>query len=185
MEAMQFLLQTSLPYESTWPWLGLGILALAWVVLRPMFRRKDPLERKPNFTSMAQQRAIEREMQKLLVDLNEMARQIASQLDHRAARLETLLREADRKIAELRPLASGGIPGPAADTLDGGSAPVESSASAPAAFSAGFSEPDLQHAEVYALADEGRGTREIAAQLNRPSGEVELILALRPAAKRS
>jgi hypothetical protein len=33
---------------------------------------------------------------------------------------------------------------------------------------------------VYALADEGRPPREIAARLNRPSGEIELILALRP-----
>jgi hypothetical protein len=34
---------------------------------------------------------------------------------------------------------------------------------------------------VYALADQGRSPREIAAQLGRPDGEIELILGLRMA----
>ena len=41
---------------------------------------------------------------------------------------------------------------------------------------------DPRHAEVYALADEGRSPAEIAARLDRPNGEIELILALRPKA---
>ena len=40
---------------------------------------------------------------------------------------------------------------------------------------------DEQHGPVYALADRGLGAGEIARELNRPRGEVELILALRPA----
>ena len=39
--------------------------------------------------------------------------------------------------------------------------------------------PDPRHGEIYALADQGRSSKEIARQLNRPNGEVELILALR------
>ncbi len=38
---------------------------------------------------------------------------------------------------------------------------------------------DPRHAEIYVLADQGRSSREIAHQLRRPDGEVELILALR------
>ncbi len=38
---------------------------------------------------------------------------------------------------------------------------------------------DPRHAEIYAWADQGRTPREIASQLGRPSGEIELILALR------
>ncbi len=38
---------------------------------------------------------------------------------------------------------------------------------------------DPRHAEVYMLADQGRSSRQIAQQLQRPEGEVELILALR------
>ena len=39
---------------------------------------------------------------------------------------------------------------------------------------------DARHAEVYLLADQGQSPSEIAAQLHRPCGEVQLILALRP-----
>jgi DNA-binding NarL/FixJ family response regulator len=38
---------------------------------------------------------------------------------------------------------------------------------------------DPRHALVYALADQGRSCKDIAQELNRPSGEIELILALR------
>ena len=38
---------------------------------------------------------------------------------------------------------------------------------------------DPRHAQVYDLADEGLSPPEIARQLGRPSGEIELILALR------
>ena len=42
---------------------------------------------------------------------------------------------------------------------------------------------DARHAEVYLLADQGQTSAEIAAQLRRPNGEIQLILALRPDSK--
>jgi len=166
---MHLLLQTTLTDERNLPLIGMGALALAYVVLRPMMRRKrDPLERNVVQASMAQQRAVERQMQNLLVDLTEMARQISGQLDTRAARLQALLDQADERIAQLRQL-SGAAP---VDSPQASTTP-ETSASAPVSIASPM------HAEVYALADEGRGAKEIAARLNRPSGEIELILALR------
>jgi DNA-binding NarL/FixJ family response regulator len=50
-------------------------------------------------------------------------------------------------------------------------------AAAPAPFQP---ELDPRHAEVYALADQGQSAYDIANQLGRPRGEIELILALRP-----
>ena len=38
---------------------------------------------------------------------------------------------------------------------------------------------NARYARIYALADSGRDARQIAAELDRPHGEVELILALR------
>jgi DNA-binding NarL/FixJ family response regulator len=76
------------------------------------------------------------------------------------------MQEADRKIAQLKQAGQGG-----------GSMPVERE-HAPDQVP----EPadvDPRHAEVYALADQGRTPPEIAQQLGRPHGEVELILALR------
>ncbi|MGD0390674.1 MAG: hypothetical protein ABSC42_17150 [Tepidisphaeraceae bacterium] len=148
-----------------WAAIILGILTIAYATMRPWFRKKDPLERPHRFGSLAQQRSVEREMQNVLVELAEMARQITAQIDTRSARLEALIRQADERIASLNaqpaekspPLQSASLP----------AKPAESPAI------------DPRHAEVYALADQGRCSKDIAQQLNRPSGEIELILALR------
>jgi len=41
------------------------------------------------------------------------------------------------------------------------------------------SNEDARYAEIYALSDRGEAPQEIARKLDRPRGEVELILALR------
>jgi hypothetical protein len=43
---------------------------------------------------------------------------------------------------------------------------------------------DPRHERIYALADQGLSPRDIARELGRPTGEIELILALRPQAAR-
>lgn len=146
---------------------ALGALTMAYVVLRPMMKRKkDPLEKMPQF-GLSQQRAVEREMSNVLVQLSEMARQVTGQLDTRAAKLEALMDEADRKIEELKRLTAGGTPLPPSESVQQ-APPVRQPAPV-----------DPRHQEVYTLADEGHDTAEIARRLGRPQGEVELILALR------
>lgn len=141
-----------------WAVIALTMLTIAYAVIRPLFRRKDPLDKPPAFSSLAQQRSVERQMQNILVELSEMARQITAQLDTRAGKLEALIREADEKIAAMKsPPASPSRGDPALPELPS----------------------DPRHAQVYALADQGRSSNEIAQQLHRPSGEIELILALR------
>lgn len=169
MDLMLSAAEARLSQPEIWVLLGLGVVALIYiVVLRPMMRRKDPLERPPAFASLSQQRAVERQMQNLLVELSEMARQISAQLDTRAAKLELLIREADQKIAALGD--AGRSIGEQGSRLD---------APAAAGTVAEVEEPDPRHADVYALADQGQNAGDIAAQLGRPRGEVELILALR------
>ncbi|MGA2498320.1 MAG: hypothetical protein ABSH20_11300, partial [Tepidisphaeraceae bacterium] len=147
---------------------GMAILALAYIVMRPfMRRRKDPLD-KPFNLSLAQQRSVERQMNSALVELAEMARQITAQLDTRAAKLSALLDEADRKIDQLKQLSQQANT-PANDC------------NAPTTNSEPRQPPpepeDSRHREVYDLADQGLAPPEIAAKLNRPRGEIELILA--------
>ncbi|HEY1923201.1 MAG TPA: hypothetical protein VGG44_10675 [Tepidisphaeraceae bacterium] len=144
-----------------WAVIGLAIFTMMYVVIRPWFRKKDPLDKPPAFASLAQQRSVERQMQNVLVELSEMARQISAQLDTRAGKLEALIREADEKIAAMKSAQASSSIAPQTDAPD--SQPP----------------PDPRHAQVYALADQGRNSMEIAQQLNRPSGEIELILALR------
>ncbi len=106
---------------SHWLVISLMTVAATYLLMRSYAkRRKDPLSEMPRF-SLAQQRAVERQMQNLLVELSEMSRQISAQLDTRSTRLEILIDEADRRLAQLRELeahlGSGRMPGlPRADS---------------------------------------------------------------------
>lgn len=158
------------PNDTSLYWLlaGLAAVTILYTVFRPSFRRKDPLSRSSPGASLAQQRGVERDMQNLLVELSEMSRQISAQLDTRAAKLELLLREADEKIARLNSL-----PAPRSGS------PTESSASHGEETPAVMPESDSRHRAVYDLADQGLDVAQIAQRLDRPSGEIELIMALR------
>jgi hypothetical protein len=147
-----------------WMVLAMGILTILYAVfIRPLRQKKDPLARNPNQAgSLARQRAVEKQMETLIVELAQMARQITAQLDTRSAKLEVLIREADEKIAALKSLPAGRPD------------PLPPEAPEPADLD------DPRHAPIYMLADAGMNPAQIAQRLSRPGGEVELILALRP-----
>ena len=226
-----------------WAVLAFGIVFILYVtVIRPMRKAKsrpDPLERKPNKSTLAQQRAIERDMGNLLVQYEEMIRRMTAQVDIRATKLELLIREAEQRIAELKALTNGvnpagtsagstgstgspqaGAPqagltgspqGDPVPTPDGDAGATPAAVGDPAATPLTASSPaakvdapdspddggaailearkladgsgpaakaDERHAEIYRLADGGRTARQIAQELNRPYGEVDLILRL-------
>ena len=157
--------------------MGLGVIY--FLMRSGRGKKADPLDRKPSQTSLAQQRSVERQMQTLLVELSEMARQITAQLDTRSTKLALMIDDADEKAARLQrlldecratlatPAVAAVPPPPAAVPAD------EPSLALP-------DESDARHRQVYALADEGRSPTDIARHIGRPFGEVELILALRP-----
>ena len=174
-----------------WLVIAMVTLAICYLLLRNTAKRsrRDPLTDSTPRLSLAQQRATERAMESLLVELSEMSRKISGQLDTRAARLEALLREADEKIEQLRAAQAGEpLPSPPPDPI-----PLHPAAvplPRPPRRTAGDDRPalriaqpepavDPRHAEVYRLADQGLAPGQIAQQLDRPSGEIELILALR------
>ena len=149
---------------------SIGVVVL-YLIMRPR-KRKDPLSRPPTFP-LIRQRDVEEQMSNLIVELAAMARQITGQLDTRAAKLELLIQEADQKIAALEAANHAAAKGvdfkelaalaePRPPTLPPAENPVET-----------------RHGEIYGMADEGRSASEIAKCLNRPAGEIELILALR------
>jgi hypothetical protein len=106
---------------------------------------------------------------------------MAHQLDVRTARLETLLAQADDRIAALekqlaaRPAAAIEAKPAASHTA----APASAHAAAP--FER-LEAPGMQHRDVYTLADSGLTPVQIAQKLGKPTGQVELILNLRRAA---
>jgi len=137
-----------------------GGLTIFYAVLRPMRRRKDPLT-KPSSLSLAGQREVERQLTELIVELEKMARQMTAQLDTRAAKLELLIQEADVRLAALKCSGESAAPlrpvQPASDPLQ---------------------IPDSRYDSIYDLAAQGKSARQIAQELGRPDGEIELILAL-------
>ncbi|HUB24106.1 MAG TPA: hypothetical protein VL992_01660 [Tepidisphaeraceae bacterium] len=149
----------------TWALVALAMgVTIYGVFLRPkMKQKKDPLSRP---LGLSRQRDVEKQMETLLVELSEMARQITAQLDTRAAKLDALIREADEKIAELKAISAGSAPrGPSLAGRD-----IQVPPAPPA---------DRRHAAIYELADAGLSPGQIAQRLQQPNGEVELILALR------
>jgi hypothetical protein len=133
--------------------------------------------------TLAQQRAVERDMQSLMHELSEMARKVGAQLDSRAARLEALIRAADQRLAQLeqpREHSNGHAAAPPTSRDDRPPRPT-----GPGATPTPAAEMDPRHVQIYAMLDEGLTANQIAERLGRPEGEVELIIALRPGVSRT
>jgi hypothetical protein len=122
------------------------------------------------------------EIQALLAEVEDTARRAAAQVDNRYRKLEQLVTEADERIKRLEALigeaeragqgASPAVTG-GADLLNR----LRQDRGAPAAAE------DPAYRPIYQLADLGKSAREIAQELGRQPGEVELILALRGRAR--
>lgn len=179
----QLLLQTTSSFfsQEQAPWLiiGAGVFLITYIVIRPFMRRKkDPFDKPAFGRSLSQQRTVERQMESLLVELTEMTRQMSAQLDTRAAKLEQLLEEADRKIIQLRQASDDTPPGRVPNAVEV-RADIDTTYPRSSAASVATQPTDPDHAPVYHLADAGKSIAQIAAELSLPSGEIELILALR------
>jgi len=165
------LAQFSLQRVSQWLFAAVAIGAIGLVIWLLIPRRRDPLARGRRPT-IAQERAVERDMLELMAELSEMARRVTTQIDERARRLEELIREADRRIDRL-----GVSPPQPLRQVDEG--PIISIGDDPQPDP----QPDARHQQVYVLMDEGLNARQIAERLTRPEGEIELIMALRPGSR--
>ena len=174
---------------------GLAVAVLGYLYLRHLGKKKprpasraqvgaggDPLADRGRRQSLAQERAAERDMQGVAVEFAERVREMTGQIDTRLAKLEVLINEADAKIAELRVLRGDAAePREIGGEIGGeiGHEP-ESGGNLELPPSGKGLGPLDRHQDVYELADAGHDHDEIARQLGRPRGEVDLILALRP-----
>src|SRR3954470_1374702 len=117
-------------WPGQWAVIALGVVTVLYVaVIRPMRKgkRKDPLVRTPGQFSLAQQRAVEREMSNLLVEYEEMLRRMTAQLETRAARLELLINQADERLVQLRAATAAA---PQQNGVARGTPPAEAAAGA-------------------------------------------------------
>lgn len=146
------------------------VIALIVAALKER-RRARPAPRKPAAPSRPPRQQIE--VQAARTDPLEALRRMAAQLEDRAVRLETLIRQADERITALSETATApptrsAFAAPAAAPPD----PAPRTALRPRA-------PDPLTQAVYDRADSGLTTVQIARELDEQMGKVELILALR------
>ena len=181
-------LPTSLNDPAAMVFVGLGVMVLVYLmVLRPQANkskqrknRGDPLATPPSQQrSLSAERSAERQMQTLLIELERMARTLTAQLDTRAAKLEALVNEADEKLSALNAALARDKAGAIADRLSRDDETGDRPARLEAKMDAGGLAALASHRAIYDLADAGDAAPSIAQKLNRPAGEVELILALR------
>ena len=157
------------------------VVAVTTLVLISTRRRLR--DRQPSVKDYArQQRArlrdqqhLKQDMEELTVQLQQVARQINSQIDTRFAKLESCIADADQRIERLERLLrrAGGHEGVDVTVSD------QPTPSRSRTGDRGSIRIDPMHQEIYRLADEGKPPPEIARQLGRTTGEVELILNLR------
>ena len=133
------------------------------------------------FADRQRQVRLSRDVEEVMGELDELAQQVNGKLDIRFAKLETVIRDADARIAQLTHLTRTTTDRARLDvTVDDEVSEAPVSNSAPAPDDPASSEPPL-HGDVYALADRGIAPVDIALQTNRTTGEIDLILALRRA----
>ena len=178
-----------------------GVALLTLVMLRRLWKRTSraaPKGERPStrerLTRVSESSRSRETLEHLMVEVQELTRVCAAQMENRALRLERLIREADEKIRRLEGL--GGIaPGRDASGVDVGTRPggadrlVESRLFGRGGASPGAAsrpchllvqdDVDPVTRRVYGLADQGLTPVEIAGRLEEQVGKVELILALR------
>lgn len=166
---------------------GNGLVALALAVIAVFFlmtglRRRQrqrsqipprttPLREPPSTPDIGTQQRLRRDLEDLIGELQELSRKISAEIDTRFAKLEAAMRDADRRIAVLNRLSRDGREGNGR-LSDGDSR------------TAGDEGPDARYGVVYELADAGHSPVEIARDLGKTPGEIELILNLRKSVQR-
>ncbi len=157
----------------------IGIVFIsAWLLMR--LRRRNlrgpgyPTARE-NLERYKQKEAIRDDLERLMVDIEQLAKRLGAQLDAKALRVEKLLDDADLRISQLQQNLREQHTQPPAAPAANDNATAHGSPTPPPAPA------DPLAADVYRLADAGHDPPAIARQLDEHIGKVELILALRKA----
>ena len=132
-----------------------GVAALLFVMLRR--RRRTPLDVRPLGTFDAPSRDPKQELERLLLEIQDLSRDHIAKLDTKIRLLTQLLSDCDRKKAELEALLG--------------------KSTSPAPPPARPANP--LHDQVYTLRDAGQDVSAICQATGLEKGEVELILGLR------
>jgi hypothetical protein len=174
IEPQQFLLVGGLAVMGFWFFMRAHRKANSSGPAAPGSAKDRLLSAEEQIERMRQSRGMHGDLETLMNDIEDLTKRLGQRLDTKADNLERLIREADTKIGELRRL-QGETPAETGNTFDAPRLKLATDAVRPAASD------DPLARDVYALADAGKSSVEIARKLNEQVGKVELILALRKA----
>lgn len=119
-----------------------------------------------------------RDMEAVMLELDELSRGIHGRLDTKLVRLEALIRDADQRIEQLAAAipATPAPPAPARIDVVVGDESTPDHETRQATSDEPRREP---HELIHEMADRGANVIDIARKAGRTPGEVELVLALR------
>ncbi|MFG0294070.1 MAG: hypothetical protein ACF8MJ_13085 [Phycisphaerales bacterium JB050] len=181
--------------------LGVALITIAllrrWLKRSRASRARDPKQALAQQREQLQHRTERDSLEKLMVEVQELTRVCAAQIENRASKLEHLIQLADQRLNELERATER--PPVVASVRSGGERDTELEARPSAARTGSSrdwsSEGDEEVAaqtsparrrdqlaeRVHELSEMGLKSVEIARQLDEQVGKVELILALREA----
>lgn len=156
--------------------LALGGITIVMLSTYRRSRRSRQTHSEPireRYERLDRQTTVSKDVEKAMLELDRLARQILGRIDTRFAKLETVIRDADERIAALSRLVSIPKGRPSVDVTLAPQAPDE------VAATTGAPESAQRHDAVYRMADGGLSSLDIARETGKNKGEIELILALR------
>ncbi len=174
-----------------------------YLVMRATRKRSQASQSEPNvsvrerYAELQRTQSASRDLENVMGELDQLARQIHGRLDTKIAKLDGVIRHADDRIDQLSRLLRTANGAPTLDVIvdDAGDSrtpaintpnsktqqpkSVENTSDAPDArrLAAKYEVRD----QVYALSDDGVSAVQVAQQVGRTTGEVELMLSLRRA----
>jgi chromosome segregation ATPase len=161
---------------------AVGVLILmAWSI----GRREKRAARMPQPSALEAQandrrlQSSAREINELLLELDQAAQRLHARLDSRINKLESAIKEADQRVASLRQEQAVLESTP---RIDFRLAPVDPHADE---INDAAERDDDRFSTIHRLADSGLSALQIAQEVDKPTGEIELILALRKAKLRT
>lgn len=173
--------------------MGMVVMVLAGTTVMLMMLRRHQFRRvtgrdvtRAQFARLRDQTEVRNSMDTLLLQLEQLQREINAQLDTKFTRLETVIHDADQRIAQLQRLQAGEAaldaaapePGtPSAAVPDRGPEPVEAAPDPPRPASRAPKTEEQRR--VFELHDAGNTPVQVAEALGLPLGEVQVMLQLR------
>lgn len=157
-----------------------GVVLLVAIMLRLTYRKQRAQGPSPgtfareHLAKIKEEHGMKGDIEELMVQLQELSRDIGAQIDTRFAKLEASIQSADERIETLQKLIRTAQAKPAIDLMaddDVKPQPIQPQPPKPAAV-------DVLRSRILALADAGKDPIEIAMEIGRTPGEIELILSL-------